>query len=161
MGNISRDASARGTMSGKYLTFVLKGEAYALPILKVREIIGMMPITGVPRAPSCVVGVINLRGKVIAVVDLAIQLGMAPVEHSDESCIIVVRCAGQEFGLIVDEVSEVRDIADGDIQPPPQLGAGSDTEYLSGIAKSGDRIELLLDIDRALGHLTRGGFAVQ
>lgn len=137
-------------LGGKYLTFHLGTEEYGIEILKVREIIGLMPITRVPRTPPSVLGVINLRGKVIPVVDLRLRFGMEAVVAQARTCIIVVYAAGVEFGLVVDSVSDVADVEAGDVEAPPELGTGVDTQFLLGIAKKDDSVRLLLDIDRVL-----------
>jgi len=135
---------------GKFLTFFLAGEEYGLEILKVQEIIGVMPITRVPRTPSFIRGVINLRGKVIPVVDLRLKFGMDGIDQTDETCIIVVRAQGIEMGIIVDKVSEVLDIAAADIDDTPSFGIEVDTDYILGIGKSAGRVRILLDIDKVL-----------
>lgn len=139
-------------LSGKYLTFCLDEEEYGLEILKVREIIGLMTITAIPRTPIYVKGVINLRGKIIPVVDLRLKFGMVEIPATDETCIIVVQVGQVEVGLIVDRVSEVRDILAGEIENAPSFGEGVNTEFLLGIGKSGDKVTLLLDIDRVVGN---------
>ena len=144
-------ASAVVTTSraGKYLTFFLGGEEYGLEILKVSEIIGLQPITRVPRMPDFVRGVINLRGKVIPITDLRRKFGMS-IEGTTDSCIIVVQMLGIQTGIVVDRVSEVVAIAAGDIEDAPTFGAGIRTEFLLGIGKTGGRVRLLLDIDKVL-----------
>lgn len=141
------EKTARG---GKYLTFFLAGEEYGVEILKVHEIIGTMPITRVPRTPPHICGVINLRGKVIPIMDLRLKFGMKATEQAAETCIIVVQLHGVQTGAVVDRVSEVADIAAGDIEDAPAFGADVNTEYLLGIAKCGGRVKLLLDIERVL-----------
>ena len=141
-----RAPSERG---GKFLTFFLAGEEYGLEILKVHEIIGMLPITRVPRTPNFVRGVINLRGKVIPIIDLRRKFGMES-EAAEETCIIVVQVQGVRIGIVVDRVSEVSDIASSDIEDTPSFGADVQTDYLLGIGKSQDRVRLLLDIERVL-----------
>jgi len=141
-----RDASRR---SGKFLTFFLAGEEYGLEILKVHEIIGMLPITRVPRTPECIRGVINLRGKIIPIMDLRRKFGMERSEGA-ESCIIVVQAQGVQIGLFVDRVSEVANVAAEDVEDAPAFGADVETDYLLGIAKAGGHVKLLLDIDRVL-----------
>jgi purine-binding chemotaxis protein CheW len=138
------------SLGGKYLTFFLAGEEYGLEILKVQEIIGMMSVTPVPRTPVFIRGVINLRGKVIPVVDLRQKFGMAAIEQTEETCIIVVRAQGVEMGLVVDKVSEVLNIATQDIDDVPSFGAEVTMDYLLGIAKTEGRVRLLLDIDKVL-----------
>lgn len=142
-------ASARLAQAGKYLTFFLASEEYGVEILKVHEIIGMLPITRVPRTPSFVRGVINLRGKVIPIIDLRERFGMTQ-EGAEETCIIVVQVHGIQLGVVVDKVSEVLNIAEGDIEPTPSFGVDVSTEYLLGLAKGDGRVRLLLDIDRVL-----------
>lgn len=137
---------------GKYLTFVLADENYGLEILKVREIIGMMDITAVPRTPAYVKGVVNLRGKVIPVVDLRLKFGMEAAEATEQTCIIVVDDGRVETGIIVDKVSEVLDIASNDIEDPPSFGTSVDTSFILGMGKANDRVTILLDISRVLGN---------
>ncbi len=140
---------------GKYLTFSLAGEEYGIGILKVKEIIGMMPITAVPRAPGQIKGVINLRGKVIPVVDLRLKFGLEPMAYTERTCIIVVEIAfgsGKVFmGIVVDSVSEVLNIRGADVEPAPDFGSKLDTGYILGMAKAGQSVKILLDIDRVLG----------
>lgn len=135
--------------AGKYLTFFLSNEEYGLEILKVSEIIGMQPITRVPRVPEFVRGVINLRGKVIPITDLRVKFDM-PIEEGRDEVIIVVQMRGVQTGLVVDRVSEVVAIADHEVEDAPAFGAGIRTEFLLGIGKTGGRVKLLVDIDRVL-----------
>jgi purine-binding chemotaxis protein CheW len=139
-------------LGGKYLTFGLAEEEYGLEILKVREIIGMMDITAVPRTPEFVRGVINLRGKVIPVVDLRLKFGMPGTAATEETCIIVVDVGSVEMGIIVDKVSEVLDIASDDIEPPPSFGVSVDTEFILGMGKANNKVTILLDISQVLTH---------
>jgi purine-binding chemotaxis protein CheW len=136
--------------AGKYLTFGLGVEEYGLEILKVREIIGLMSITGVPRTPEYVKGVINLRGKVIPVIDLRLKFHMPEIDHTEETCIIVVDVGGLEVGIIVDRVSEVLDIVADDIEDPPSLGTEVNTEFILGMGKANGRVTMLLDIHHVL-----------
>ncbi len=142
---------ARG---GKYLTFALGREGYGIEILKVREIIGFMDITAVPRTPSYVRGVINLRGQVISVVDLRAKFGMETAERTDETCIIVVEIkSGQRklsTGIVVDKVSEVLTINDDCIEDAPAFGAAVSTDFVLGMGKIGESVKILLDIDKVL-----------
>ena len=140
---------AESSRAGKYLTFYLEAEEYGLEILKVQEIIGVLPITRVPRMPSFVKGVINLRGKVISIVDLRAKFGM-DASTTGESCIIVVQVRGVQLGILVDRVSEVKAIKGEEIADAPSFGTEVDTEFLLGIAKGAGRVTLLLDIDRVL-----------
>ena len=148
------DSQALLDKGGKYLTFVLKGEEYGLRILKVREIIGLMDITAVPQMPAYVAGVINLRGKVIPVVDLRLKFQMEHEEFTDQTCIIVVELAGERgetlVGILVDTVSEVLDIPGEDIEPAPEFAAGVNTEFILGIGKVKGAVKILLDIEKVL-----------
>lgn len=139
---------------GKYLTFALGAEEYGLAILKVREIIGLMEITALPRSAEYIKGVVNLRGQVISVVDLRAKFRMSEVARTDQTCIIFVEIARGErkvkTGIIVDRVSEVLDIAVENIEPPPALGEDQDARFILGMAKAGDRVKILLDIDQVL-----------
>lgn len=137
-------------VGGKFLTFFLDAEEYGLEILIVQEINGLMPITRVPRTPDYVMGVVNLRGKVIPVVDLRLKFGMDAIEPTDLTCIIVVQSQGIQFGLVVDRVSEVVDLLSANIEEAPSFGADIDTDYIRGMGKSEDRVTILLDIDRVL-----------
>ena len=139
---------------GKHLIFKLAEEEYGLDILKVKEIIGMMTITAVPRTPEFVKGVINLRGKVIPVVDLRLKFGLPAKDYDERTCIVVMevsRAGGSvQMGIVVDSVSEVQNIGAGDIEPTPSFGTSVETEYIRGMAKSEGRVTILLDIDRVL-----------
>lgn len=136
-------------LGGKYLTFQLAGEEYGVEILKVREIIGLMDITCVPQTPEFVEGVINLRGRVIPVIDLRSKFGLPRTEYNDQTCIIVVD-VGMMMGIIVDTVSEVHDIPASSIEPPPSFGGAVDTSFILGMGKVRDSVKILLDIDRVL-----------
>jgi purine-binding chemotaxis protein CheW len=138
------------SLGGKYLTFNLSAEEYGLEILKVREIIGIMDITAMPQVPPEVKGVINLRGKVIPVVDLRLKFGMPPTDYTDQTCIVVVD-VGSQVGVIVDTVQEVLDIDDGQIDPAPPLGAAVNTQFIMGMGKVKDDVKILLDINKVLG----------
>ena len=149
----STKSQATGARSGKYLSFHLGSEEYAIQVLKVREIVKLQHITGVPETPAELKGVINLRGKVIPVVDLRLRFGLPEKEYGERTCIIVVelgRAAAGPMGVIVDEVSEVLTLQESDIQDTPDFGIGVETPYLLGMAKVGDRVKILLDIDEAL-----------
>ena len=152
-----KDELSRGSVdkAGKYLTFALGPEEYGLEILKVREIIGYMDITQVPQTPGYVTGVINLRGQVIPVVDLRAKFDMDSCEPTDETCIIVVEITqdetGVSTGIVVDNVQEVLDVAAEQIEDSPQFGASVDTQFILGMAKVGESVKILLDIDRVLG----------
>jgi purine-binding chemotaxis protein CheW len=135
---------------GKFLTFFLAEEEYGIEILKVHEIIGMMSITSVPRTPQYIRGVINLRGKVIPIIDLRLKFGMESIPQTEETCIIVVQAQGVELGIVVDRVSEVLDIPADDIDETPSFGSEVQTDFLLGIAKTNGHVKLLLNIDRVL-----------
>ena len=139
---------------GKYLTFMLADEEYGIGILKIKEIIGMMPITTVPQTPAFVKGVINLRGKVIPVIDLRLRFGMKAIEYSDRTCIIVVEIEGEAvnimIGIVVDTVSEVLNIKKQEIEDSPKFGTKLDTDFILGMAKTEGGVKILLDIDRIL-----------
>ncbi|MDR2725628.1 MAG: chemotaxis protein CheW [Candidatus Adiutrix sp.] len=145
------------TLEGKYLTFALAREEYGIGILTVREIIGLMPIRTVPQTPTFVKGVINLRGKVIPVVDLRLKFGMEEIEHTERTSIIVVDVGGtasdqpMHIGIVVDYVSEVINIKADEIEAPPAFGAELNTEYILGMAKVSQSVKILLDINRILG----------
>ncbi|MFZ5570780.1 MAG: chemotaxis protein CheW [Thermodesulfobacteriota bacterium] len=143
-----------GDREGKYLTFSMAGEEYGIGILKIKEIIGMMPITSVPRTPPFVKGVINLRGKVIPVIDLRVRFGMPPVDYTERTCIIVVEIRGPGgtivIGIVVDSVSEVLNIKKEDIEDTPTFGTRLNTDYILGMAKMQGGVKILLDIDRVL-----------
>lgn len=142
------NAFSADQLAGKYLTFFLGEEQYGLEILKVREINGMMSITSLPTTPDYVDGVINLRGKVIPVMDLRTKFGLQRKEVDEETCIIVVDIADMEVGIVVDKVSEVQDVNAADIEPPPTLGEGLETNYILGMGKAADRVTILLNLDQ-------------
>ena len=145
---------APAARSGKYLTFQMGKEVYGIQILKVQEIIGMMPITQVPKTPDFVRGVINLRGKVIPVIELRRKFGMGHREDTDRTCIVVVQVSGAmgtvTMGLLVDEVSEVLNVGQEQIEAPPSFGAGVHTEFILGMGKVGQKVLMLLDADKVL-----------
>ncbi|HET9013867.1 MAG TPA: chemotaxis protein CheW [Gemmatimonadaceae bacterium] len=146
---------------GKYLTFALADEEYALPVLKVREIIKMMEITQVPKVPPHVKGVINLRGKVIPIVDLRLKFGFPPQDATERTCIIVVDAAlnggRSSLGFVVDGVNEVMNIAADEIEPTPDFGEQVNTTYMQGVAKRGAHVKMLLDLDRVLSSTSLEG----
>lgn len=142
-------------LAGKHMTFKLASEEYGLEILSVREIIGLMEITKVPRTREFIRGVINLRGRVIPVVDLRLAFGMERIEATEQTVIIVVQFYhhGTEMtmGILVDEVMEVLNIAEEDIDPPPTFGSGVvDNEFILGVGKADERVIFLLDIGKIL-----------
>ncbi len=151
---VNQAVKAAARRDGKYLTFTLADEQYGIGILKIKEIIGMMPITSVPQTPPFVKGVINLRGKVIPVMDLRLRFGVEARPYTDRTCIIVVEIAGASgplmIGVVVDEVSEVININKDDIEDTPTFGMKLNTDYILGMAKIGKGVKILLDIDRVL-----------
>jgi purine-binding chemotaxis protein CheW len=154
METAAQEISLGAEREGKYLTFSVAGEEYGIGIRKVKEIIGMMAVTGIPQAPSYMKGVINLRGKVIPVVDLRLKFSLEETAYTVKTCIIVVEVARADtrlpIGIIVDSVSEVLNIKGGDVEPTPDFGVSMDTGYILGMAKSGSGVKILLDIDRVL-----------
>lgn len=139
---------------GKYLTFSLSEEEYGIGILKIKEIIGMMPITTVPQTPDFVKGVINLRGKVIPVVDLRLRFKMDVKDYTERTCIIVVEIEEKSgtilMGIVVDSVSEVLNIKADEIEETPTFGTKLNTDYILGMAKMEGGVKILLDIDQVL-----------
>ena len=144
------DKAVKKASAGKHLTFFLDDEEYAVEILKVHEIIGMLPVTHVPGAPQYVLGILNLRGNVIPVVDLRSKFGMHRTEETSETCIIVVQARGIRMGAVVDRVSEVMDITEDEIQETPSFGVNVNTNFILGIGKTSGKVKLLLDIDEVL-----------
>jgi purine-binding chemotaxis protein CheW len=153
---IDQAVKAMVEREGKYLTFSMAEEEYGIGILKIKEIIGMMPVTTVPQTPEFVKGVINLRGKVIPVVDLRLRFGMESIDYTERTCIIVVEIIGQSgivlIGIVVDAVSEVLNIKGEDIEETPTFGAKLNTDYILGMAKMEGGVKILLDIDRVLSE---------
>ncbi len=156
---MSPDSIAAGSaLAGKYLTVVLDHEAYGFSVLKIREIIRLQKITPVPQMPDFVKGVINLRGRVIPIVDLRVKFGLK-AEITERTCIVVVqvRLATEQvvqMGLIVDAVEEVITLATAEIEPTPDFGAKIDTTYLLGMAKVKGQVKTLLDLDRVVAPET-------
>lgn len=145
---------ANDETEGKHLTFTLAGETYGISIMKIREIIGMMPVRSLPRTPDYVKGIINLRGKVIPVVDLRLRFGMGAVNYDERTCIIIVEIAAPSgtfvVGLVVDAVSEVLTIKTDAIEAAPDFGTRLNTDYIRGMAKADDDVKVLLNIDHVL-----------
>lgn len=154
----SAHAPATSSLAGKYLTVVLENEAYGIGVLKVREIIRMQKITPVPQMPAFVKGVINLRGRVIPIVDLRVKFGLK-AEFAERTCIVVVQVKlsndqNVQMGLIVDSVEEVVTLQAGEIEPTPEFGTKVDTAYLLGMAKVKGSVKTLLDINRVVAPET-------
>lgn len=151
---LDQETQALHELEGKYLTFTLADEDFGLEILKVREIIGMLDITAIPQTPPYIKGVINLRGRVIPVIDLRLKFGLPPVEYGERTCIIVVEVktglGPVQMGVVVDTVSEVVNVNGADIEPAPSFGSRLDTRNILGLAKARGTIKILLDIDRVM-----------
>ena len=153
---ITANVAAGSGLEGKYLTFILGDEEYGVGIMKVREIIGVMEITVVPHTPGYIKGVINLRGRVIPVMDLRLKFSMEEKTYTDRTCVIVVEVQGQsgpiQVGLLVDEVSEVMNILNEYIEPPPDFGTKGDENSILGMAKVKNQVKILLDVDKIIGQ---------
>ncbi len=155
---LTKDAAAAARCdlrAGKYLTFQLANEEFGIRVLKVREIMGVQEITAVPQTPPHVKGVINLRGKVIPVIDLRLKFGLPAAEYTQRTCIIVAQVAGEHsstllMGIVVDGVSEVLNLSGQEIEDTPDFGEDIGGEYLLGMAKVKGKVKILLDIDRIL-----------
>lgn len=147
---LSQATTHTHTAGGKHLTFTLGQETYGLPVLMVREIIGLMEITRVPRMPGFVRGVINLRGKVIPVVDLRMKFGFESIEDTKLTCIIVVDLHTFLMGVVVDMVNEVVDVSPADVEETPTFGANISTEFIRAMGKVKGKVIILLDIERVL-----------
>jgi purine-binding chemotaxis protein CheW len=140
--------------AGKYLTFVLGRESYGIEVLTIREIIRVTDITSVPQMPEYIKGVINLRGKIIPVIDLRLRFAMGESAYTERTCIVVVEIDGLggklHIGVVVDSVSEVLNIKGTDIEDTPSFGTALNTQYIFGMAKTGGSVKILLDIDKVL-----------
>lgn len=136
--------------ANQFLTFSLGDEEYGVDILKVQEIKGYVATTRIPNSPHDVVGVLNLRGTIVPIIDLRRKFGLETIEYDQFTAIVVVVVQNRVMGMIVDSVSEVMNIPPSDIQPPPDLGAGSGSNLLRGMGKVGDKLIILLDIEAAL-----------
>jgi purine-binding chemotaxis protein CheW len=149
--NAAAQADAR---AGKYLTFQLANEEFGIRVLKVREIMGIQEITAVPQTPAHIKGVINLRGKVVPVVDLRLKFGVAAADYTQRTCIIVTQVQGESspvmMGIVVDSVSEVLNLTGTEIEDTPDFGEEISGSYLLGMAKVKGKVKILLDIDRVL-----------
>jgi purine-binding chemotaxis protein CheW len=146
-------AHKEASYSGKYLTFMLADESYGIPILKVKEIIGMMKITEMPEMPPYIKGVINLRDHIIPIIDLRLKFGLPAAARTERTCIIVIEATGHgtgTLGIIVDGVSEVATIKEEQVEPPPSFAADVDTRYILGMAKVDGDVKILLEIDKVL-----------
>jgi purine-binding chemotaxis protein CheW len=152
---LQESASSVRSLAGKYLTFVLGRESFGIAVLKIREIIRLVEITSIPRMPDYVKGVVNLRGKIIPVIDLRIRFGLANAEATENTCIIVVQVSlpsgtQTQMGFVVDGVEEVIQIAQQEIEETPDFGSELEVDYLLGMAKIRGAVKTLLDIDRVV-----------
>ncbi len=141
----------------QYLTFVVAGDEYAIPILRVREILAYAPLTRVPRAPKFVAGVMNLRGSVVPVVDLRLKLGLTETTITPRTCIVIIEVEGElattTMALVAEEVREVIDLAIEEIEPAPAFGTRIDMSFLLGMGDLGDHFALILNADKVLTTL--------
>jgi len=138
------------TQKDKFLTFALEHEFYGIDIKYVTEIIGIQSITQIPELPNYVKGIINLRGKIIPVIDVRLRFSKPPKEYNDRTCIVVVDIENILVGLIVDTVSEVLSISEKNIVAPPEIKTGYENKYIKGIGKVGDEVKLLIDCEKIL-----------
>jgi len=138
---------AEDTLKGRYLTFSVGNESYGIEVRHITEIVGIQAITEMPELPYYIKGIINLRGKIIPVMDVRLRFGKEPKDYNDRTCIIVIDIGDLTFGLIVDAVSEVITIPEEDIIVPPKLGSN---RYIKNIGKVGDDVKLLLDCEKLL-----------
>jgi purine-binding chemotaxis protein CheW len=157
---MSTPSTTTAGIAGKFLTFQVADEEYGIEINAVREIIGTLPITPVPGSPAEMMGVVNLRGKVIPVVSMRVRFGMPPGEPHPENVILVVDGRTGPIGLFADRVKEVANFAAADTEPPPAYGLAVDTTMVAAIGKSQGKIRILLDIQRVLGA-TESALAVK
>lgn len=144
------ESSEADTQHGRYLTFAVEKEEYGIEIRCVMEIVGIQEISSIPECADYIKGIINLRGSIIPVLDMRLRLKKEPIPYNDRTCIIVVEIDGITAGLIVDNVAEVVTIAEADIVAPPQMNSGTQYRYINGIAKTGEKIKLLLDCKKLI-----------
>ncbi len=144
------ETGGEDTQEGKYLTFHMGGEDYGIEIRYVTEIIGIQRITEVPDMPSFIKGVINLRGKVIPVMDVRARFGLPPRDYDERTCIVVVQINTTFVGLVVDNVNEVANIPPENIEPPPRSNSSASSEYIQGMGKMGDKVKILLNVGKLL-----------
>lgn len=147
---IERQQAGTQIDGGKFLTFFLGNEEYAIEILKVQEIIGLMPITPVPKMPVYIRGVLNLRGKIVPVMNLRTRFGFQEIDDTNETCIIVIQEDEYLMGVLVDKVSEVVDIETEDIEDVPSIGSAEQSEYLAGIGKVEDSVKMIIEVHKVL-----------
>ena len=140
------------TQRGRFLTFALGNEDFGIEIKYVTEIVGLQPISQLPEVPAFIKGIINLRGRIIPVVDVRIKFKKEQAAYTDRTCIIVIDTGDVNAGLIVDNVAEVIGMADENISPPPDMGTGVQNKYIMGVGKVGDKVKLLLDCRKLFSH---------
>ena len=157
-GSATTEAPSKTPIPSQYLTFSLGQEEYGIELLKVQEIKGYSAITPIPNTPPHIKGVLNLRGTVIPIVDLRIRFSLEAIEYTKFHVIIVINVGTRVVGLLVDAVSDVLNVAAEDMRPAPDFGTQADTRFISGIASSGDKVAVLLDIELLLSEadLTSG-----
>ncbi len=155
------NTAANRDRGGKYLVFQLGAEEFGIRVLKVREIMGVQQITAVPQTPAHVRGVINLRGKLVPVVDLRLKFGMPEAQYTPRTCIVVVEVCGETgpmwMGAVVDGVAEVLNLAAADIEETPDFGRGAAAPYLLGMAKVKGKVKILLEIDSVMNSRELAG----
>lgn len=144
------DGEDEDTQEDKFLTFVLNNEEYGIEIRYVTEIIGIQNITEVPDMPPYIKGVINLRGKIIPVMDVRLRFGVEERPYDDRTCIVVINIDDHLVGMIVDRVSEVLDISKSEVEPPPKVRRGESSRFIQGMGKVGDRVKILLNANKLL-----------
>ncbi|UGB38810.1 chemotaxis protein CheW [Frateuria soli] len=144
------DNTGSEALQSQYLTINLAQEEYGIDILSVREIRGLTSVTRIPQSPPYLLGVLNLRGAIVPVLDLRLRFGVTREEYTSTTVTVIVAVDGRNFGIVVDAVSDVLDAADSEVRPVPDMGTTVDTEYLKGLIGVGERMVLLLDVDRLL-----------
>jgi purine-binding chemotaxis protein CheW len=144
------EAASHDAQASQYLTLNLAHEEYGVDILAVREIRGWTPVTRIPQAPPYVLGVLNLRGAIVPVIDMRLRFGLPREEYTPNTVTVIVTVAGRNFGVVVDAVSDVLDVQAADLRPVPDMGTTVDTEYLKGLTAVDERMVLLLDVDKLL-----------
>jgi purine-binding chemotaxis protein CheW len=151
---IQEEATRRQSRTGKYLVFQLANEEFGVHVMKVREIMGLQDITAVPQTPAYVKGVINLRGKVVPVIDLRAKFCLPEAEYTQRTCVVVLQvatgAANLFMGVIVDGVSEVLNLQESEVEDTPEFGGGATVPYILGMAKVRGKVKILLDIDQVL-----------
>ncbi len=143
-------ASQGGSVAGEFLTFVLGSEAYGLEILKVQEIRGYDAVTQIANTPAFIKGVINLRGKIVPIVDLRVKFKMGKVEYNEFTVVIILNLGGRVVGIVVDGVSDVMQLEESQIRAVPDIVASIDTQYITGLASVGEKMFILVDIEKLM-----------